>query len=198
VNSVEVNNILVCGVGGQGIITIGRLIGSALVEKGINTRITEVHGLAQRGGSVNVHVRFGKDVHSPLISKGSANAIVALELIEALRYLDYLSTNGILIVNDVLIPPPLPGVRVPSREEVLEEFEKLNVKYYLLNALDIAYKAGHPAVANVVMIGAMIALKLLPLTLEDIEASIRQNLPAKFHEINIQALHLGFQATTKK
>ncbi len=193
----NVKNILLCGVGGQGIITMGKLIGTALVNKGIKTRVTEVHGLAQRGGSVNVHVRFGEDVYSPLICEGQAHAIVALELIEAVRYLRYLSRNGILFVNDVLIPPPLPGVKIPSRNEILEEFGKLKVKFYMVNAVDLALKAGSAAAANVVMVGGMLALDLLPLTLEDMEESIRENLPPKFHEINIKALRAGYEKVAR-
>ena len=190
-------NILLCGVGGQGIITMGRLIGTALVDKGVKVRIAEVHGLAQRGGSVNVHVRFGEDVYSPLICKGKAQAVVALELIEAIRYLSYLSENGILLVNDTLIPPPLPKIKIPTRKEILDEFKRLNVKFYLVDATKIAIKAGSAASTNVVMLGGMLAFNLLPLTLQDIERSIRKVLPPKFHEVNLKALKMGFEEVAK-
>lgn len=190
-------NILLCGVGGQGIITMGRLIGNALVDKGIKTRVTEVHGLAQRGGSVNVHVRFGEEVYSPLICEGAAQAIVALELIEGVRYLSYLSKDGVLLVNNVLIPPPLPNVKIPTRKEILKEFKRLKVRFYLVDAVEIALKAGSAASANVAMIGGMLALDLLPLTLQDIEKSIREILPPKFHEVNSRALKMGYDKVRK-
>lgn len=190
-------NILLCGVGGQGIITMGRLIGTALVDKGVKVRIAEVHGLAQRGGSVNVHVRFGEDVYSPLICKGKAQALVALELIEAIRYLSYLSENGILLVNDALIPPPLPKIKIPNRKEILEEFKRLNIEFYIVDATKIAMKAGSAASTNVVMLGGMLALDLLPLTLQDIERSIKEILPPKFHEVNLKALKMGFEEVAK-
>ncbi len=190
-------NILLCGVGGQGIITMGRLIGTALVDKGVKVRIAEVHGLAQRGGSVNVHVRFGEDVYSPLICKGKAHAVVALELIEATRYLSYLSENGILLVNDALIPPPLPKIKMPTRKEILEEFKRLNVKFCLVDATKIAIKAGSAASTNVAMLGGMLALNLLPLTLQDVRRSVKKTLPSKFHKVNLKALQMGFEEVVK-
>ncbi len=182
--------LLLCGVGGQGLIAAGRVLGWALLEEGYYVRVAEIHGLSQRGGSVIVHIKFSdsEDI-APTIPLGGANAVIALELIESVRALRYLRRDGVLLVNDLLLPPPA-FPKPPSRESVVGYLKENGVKYYLLRASEVAKDLGAPYVANTVMIGAAYEAGLVPVAESVMERAIRTALP-RAHELNIKAFKAG-------
>ena len=145
-------NIVIVGVGGQGLLSTAQLIGWASLESGINVLVAETHGLSQRGGSVIVHVRLG-DVTSPLIPVGRANIMLALELLEAVRYIKYMRHDSLAIVNRKLIKPNMPGVRVENEENLVGLINS-KVKYaYFIEATSKALEEGNPVGANMVVLG---------------------------------------------
>ena len=153
-------NIVVVGVGGQGILSLSRMIGEASLSHGWDVRVAETHGLSQRGGSVIVHVRIGKEVVAPTISQGEADMMLALELIEAARYSPYLKQGSLAVVNDKAIKPSLPGTKLPEIAELKKIIEATaEVRY--LKASEIAITMGNPVGANMVVFGyfSMIAEK---------------------------------------
>ena len=192
-------NILVTGVGGQGILTLSRLLAESALESNYNVIVSEIHGLAQRGGSVAVHVRISSDQEplAPLIPKGGADIMVALEIHEALRYLDYLSRNGIIVMNLRVIPPTVPGVRTFKIDEAQKILSELNVKYYGINADELALEMGKPYVANVIVLGFLAGLNVLPMNRESYISAIRKVFSEKVIPENINAFELGYSLAVK-
>lgn len=182
-------NVLVAGVGGQGILFFGNLLLEAYNSKGLKGVISEVHGMAQRGGSVEIHIRLG-DVYSPLIPPGAVDVLVGLELVEAVRRVGYLSEESILLTNTQIIRPGLPGVKVPSKEELLNYVKSLGIKFYGVPADELALKAGSIISVNVVMLGALYGLGILneAITFEDFTKVISR---FPFKEVNLRAFELG-------
>ncbi|AHC52254.1 indolepyruvate oxidoreductase [Sulfolobus acidocaldarius SUSAZ] len=148
-------NILLAGVGGQGIITMGKMIAEAGNYCNVKVLVAETHGLAQRGGAVNVHVRIG-DVNSPLIALGGADYLVGLEATEVLRNLNYCSKNTVIVLNNYVLRPVLPKVRLLEIREVLDRLKGLNV--HLINAYEIAEKAGNTKAVNAALLGYLYSL----------------------------------------
>lgn len=186
----NVKNVLLVGVGGQGIILASKILSSGLVDAGYDVKMSEVHGMAQRGGSVTTQVRYGQKVYSPIIGKGQADVIIAFERLEALRYLEYLKPDGILVVNDFKIP----GATVLSGKEVYPEgvIEKLeeNIDNVIsLNAAEEAIKLGNIKVQNIIMLGTIV--KALNIEEVDWYKSIQENVKEKFIDINIKAFEIG-------
>lgn len=192
-------NILVVGVGGQGILTLSRIIAEAALDRGYNVIVSEVHGMAQRGGSVAVHVRISPNSSplAPLIPKGGANIIVALECHEALRHIDYLSKDGVLILNRRIIPPAIPRVRVYSVSEVVRILNELDVKYYDINAEELALRMGKPYMANVIVLGYLAGLNILPLSRENYVNAIKRVFPEGIALDNIRAFNEGYNYAEK-
>lgn len=194
----ETINLIVCGVGGQGLITLARIIGKTAVRKNIEILISEVHGMAQRGGQVIVHIKIGKP-ESPLIPHGGADVILGLELIETFRNLKYANSNSIIIANQRIIRPSIPKIKLPAKEEILKAIEETGVKLLRINALEKAKQAGIPIAENIVMLGALIATGILKkyITISDIEETIKEIFPEKIAEKNIKALKLGYNCKLK-
>ena len=192
-------NILVTGVGGQGILTLSRLLAESALESNYNVIVSEIHGLAQRGGSVAVHVRISSDQEplAPLIPKGGADIMVALEIHEALRYLDYLSRNGIIVMNLRVIPPTVPEVRTFKIDEAQKILSELNIRYYGINADELALKMGKPYVANVIVLGFLAGLNILPMNRESYISAIRKVFSEKVIPENINAFELGYNQAVK-
>lgn len=149
-------NIIVTGVGGQGILSLAQLIGRTAISSGINVLIAETHGMSQRGGSVIVHVRIGNDIAAPLIPEGEGHILLSLELIEAVRYFHLLASESTAMVNNKLIRPSIPNVRLPEKSKLLETLKKNISDLYIIPASDIAAKGGNPIGANVVLFGFLI------------------------------------------
>jgi indolepyruvate ferredoxin oxidoreductase beta subunit len=187
----DVKNILFVGVGGQGIILTSKVLSTALVNAGYDVKMSEVHGMAQRGGSVTTQVRYGDKVYSPIIGKGQADIIVSFERMEALRMLEYLKKDGVMVVNDHAIPsmPILTGA-AEYPEGIVEEL-KSKVKTIVFKAAEVARELGNPRTQNIVLLGALV--KAIGLENLDWDKAIEQEVKPKFVEINKKALQKGME-----
>ncbi len=189
-------NVLLVGVGGQGILTTSAILARSALKAGVNVVTAETHGMAQRGGSVEVHVRFG-NVDSPLIPFGAANIVVSLEPVEILRYTQYLNDDTKVILNTRSIIPPTvsSGIgKYPELEEILKTVKKITHDVSVVNASDVAEKhAGTVQATNVVVIG-MLAKKIeLPFSFETIQETIKEFFPERLVEPNLKALKAGYE-----
>ncbi|NLO89901.1 MAG: indolepyruvate oxidoreductase subunit beta [Clostridia bacterium] len=185
-------NVLMVGVGGQGIILAGRIIGNAALKMGLEVKVSEIHGMAQRGGSVVTHVRFGRKVYSPTIEVGKADVILAFEKLEALRWLHYLRPGGTMIINDQEIYPlPVLIGKGEYPSDILENIQSKVSDTLALDALKIAVEAGNPKAANMVLLGALAAK--LGFEQELWHEVIEQTVPPKTVETNIRAFDMGFE-----
>ncbi|MEM0490307.1 MAG: indolepyruvate oxidoreductase subunit beta [Ignisphaera sp.] len=150
-------DIVLSGVGGQGIITMGIVIGDACTKLGVNIKIAETHGMAQRGGSVEVFVRIG-DIEAPLIPIASADYVVALEMIEALRAIRYLKKCGWMILSDLYLPPP--GVEnIPTKKQIIDVLSKSPINILTIDTQDIINEIGDARTINMIMLGALLAFQ---------------------------------------
>lgn len=185
----ETKNVLLVGVGGQGTITAAKLLTLGLMEAGYDVKMSEIHGMSQRGGSVSSQVRYGDNVQSPVIEKGTADVIVAFETMEAMRYLDYLKADGQLIVNTTEIwPMPVIIGAADYASDIMEKLqEKVQVKS--MDAEKTAKELGNERVTNVILLGTVI--KAMGLENLDWDAIIEGNVKPKFTELNKKALRIG-------
>ena len=187
----ESYNIMIVGVGGQGTLLASRLAGAVAIRSGYDVKVSEVHGMSQRGGSVVTYVRFGEKVYSPLITEGGADVILAFELLEAARWLPYLKPGGKLIVNTQKMDPIPVVIGSAEYPQGLEEalIERCS-DVELMDALSLALESGTAKAVNVVLIGAM--ARHLPFAKEDWQEAIRQIVPEKFREVNLTAFDKGY------
>lgn len=185
----DVKNILLVGVGGQGTILVSKIMTYGLVEAGYDVKMSEVHGMAQRGGSVSTQIRFGSKVYSPIIAKGQADILVSFEAMEALRWLEFLNPEGTAVVNDYKIPsaPILAGLK-EYPEQVLEHVVE-KVDTVVLKANDIAESLGNAKTMNIVLFGALV--KSMKLEHLEWESAIRNNVKPHFVDINLKAFNAG-------
>ncbi|UCE80955.1 MAG: indolepyruvate oxidoreductase subunit beta [Methanobacteriota archaeon] len=192
-------NILMCGVGGQGLVMLSKVIGDACARAGIRAITGEQHGLSQRSGSINIHLRIGEQIRSPLIPVGGADVILALEALEALRCVEYLRDDGIVIMNS-RVQHPVWETESHVKDEKAKSFSAEDVKTRLLrvtdkvaalNALDIAKSVGNPLTENIVMLGALSTLEDLWVPEGAVVEAIRINVPKKAIDVNLRALKLG-------
>ncbi len=146
-------NSIVVGVGGQGILTLSRILASGAIARGVKALVSETHGMSQRGGSVIVHLRIGDDVYAPLIPEGEGHLLIGLELVEAVRYSNMLGYESVIVVNKKVLPPPLPDVEVPSEGELISYLKKLGGHLVILNASAEAERLGNPVGANMFILG---------------------------------------------
>ena len=193
----QTKNILLAGVGGQGTILAAKMLTIGLMEEGYDVKMSEIHGMSQRGGDVVSQVRYSKDkVASPVIEKGTCDIVVAFEEMEALRNLDYLRPEGTAVVNTVRIPSMtvLTGAE-KYPEGVVEEIRKAAKNVITLDATKLAEELGNVKAANVILLGTLI--KAMGLTDIDWQDIIRKNVKAKFIDLNLKALEVGMQAAEK-
>ena len=192
-------NILTVGVGGQGVIRATQILASAALEDGGNqVRTAETHGMAQRGGSVVGYLRFGPIVSGPLIHK--AEVILSFELSEALKNIKYADRNTSLFVSsDVIIPPSVYTYKIPYPEQgkTVEYLRKVTKNVFLINARELAEKAGNPRTSNVILIGAMFGAGKLPVREESLKKAIAKFVPAKATEVNEIAFKMGYELGQK-
>jgi indolepyruvate ferredoxin oxidoreductase, beta subunit len=191
-------NIVLTGVGGQGVITAANILGKAAVRAGVNVFVSEVHGMAQRGGSVNCTVRLG-DVSGPLVPAGSASAMLSLEPSEALRYIRYTNKKTKIITDIVPVIPFTVATgdeKYPELEKIFKELEKYG-ELYKIDAVKLAKDAGAIITKNVVMLGALAGAEVLPFKKEILLDTILENVPKKYQNINKKAFELGFKAMKK-
>lgn len=191
-------NIVLTGVGGHGVITAANILGKAAVNAKINVYVSEVHGMAQRGGSVICTVRLG-DVSSPLLASGTADAIVSTEPIEALRYIQYANKKTKIITDLTPIIPFTVSVGLatyPDLEEVFKEI-KSHAELYKIDAFKIARDAGAIITKNIVLLGALAASNVLPFKTDILLQTILDNVPSKSKDINKKAFEEGMKAFNK-
>lgn len=189
----SVQSIMIVGVGGQGTLLSSRLLGNLLMSENYDVKVSEVHGMSQRGGSVVTYVRYGDFVASPLITKGGADVILAFEQLEAARWLPYLKKSGKLIVNEQKMDPM--SVITGAKEypdDVIENIKATGADIYTLDALSLAVEAGTPKAVNVVLIGAM--AKFMDFDKSAWEKAIKETVPEKFLEMNLKAFELGYNS----
>lgn len=186
-------NILISGVGGQGTILASRVLGKYALLSGNDCKISEIHGMSQRGGSVTTHLRIGKKVYSPVVWEGSADMIIAFETLEAARVKHYLKENGILLVNEekILPMPCITGAAVyPNdvKEKLMAEVK--GAKF--INAKEIAMQAGSEKATNIVMLGSI--CKLYGFDKAIMEEAVIACVPAKFKDLNVNAFRMGYES----
>jgi len=185
-------SIIVTGVGGQGVITAATLLGKAAVAANVNVLVSEVHGMAQRGGVVDCTVRMG-NIHSPLVTRGSADVILSSEPVEALRQIEKANDETIVITD---INPVIPstvaitGQTYPKIKDVIEELKK-RCQVITLDARSLAEQAGNVVAKNIVLLGALSALEILPFSHDLLLETVLNNLPKKYASINQKAFELG-------
>ncbi len=184
-------SILLVGVGGQGTILASKLLTIGLMQSGYDVKMSEIHGMSQRGGSVSSQVRYGKQVESPVIEKGGADILVAFEKMEALRWLEYLRPDGKVVVNDYAISPmPVVSGVTPYPDGIVEEL-KARAHTISMDAFGEAIKLGNAKVLNILLLGATVAK--MGLTDIDWNKIIADNVKPAFVELNQKALATGMQ-----
>ena len=184
-------NILIVGVGGQGTLLASKLMGKIYTDAGLDVKVSEVHGMSQRGGSVVTYVRADKKVYSPVIDMGEADLIISFEALESARWLPYLKKGGAIVSNTAQIDPmPVIMGNAAYPENVLGKITDAGVKVISADALSLAVQAGSAKAVNIVLLG--IAAKALGLEYEVCVNAIRATVPAKTIEINEKAFDLGY------
>lgn len=184
-------SILLVGVGGQGTILASKLLTLGLMESGYDVKMSEIHGMSQRGGSVSSQVRYGEKVYSPVIELGGADILVSFEQMEALRWLEYLKPGGKIIVNDYRINPmPVVSAKAVYADDIVNDL-KAKVPTTVFDAAGEAVKLGNAKVMNIILLGA--AVKLMGLDGIDWDTIIKQNVKPNFVDVNIRALHRGVE-----
>lgn len=187
----DVKNILIVGVGGQGTLLASKLLGKCFLEKGYDVKVSEVHGMSQRGGSVVTYVRYGTEVFSPVIDKGEADMIISFEELEAARWLPYLKKDGTLIINKQQINPmPVIMGNAVYPEELTEKLRATGEKVIAVDALSLACECGNAKATNVVLLG--VAAKVLGFGTDVWLDSIAATVPQKTVKINQAAFLAGY------
>ncbi len=182
--------IMIVGVGGQGTLLASRILGNTVIEQGYDVKVSEVHGMSQRGGSVVTYVKYGEKVYSPIIDKGEADIILAFEMLEAYRALPYLAENGKMIVNtQEMNPMPVITGNAEYPKDIQNKIsQKADAKF--VDALKYAREAGNVKAVNVVLIGVM--AKSTDIPYENWIETIKTTVPEKFLEVNLKAFDLGY------
>lgn len=186
----ETKSIMIVGVGGQGSLLASRIIGNVLLSQGYDVKVSEVHGMSQRGGSVVTYVKYGDKVYSPVIEKGEADIIVSFELLEAARWVSYLKKNGHLITStQTLDPMPVITGNAEYPADIAKKIEALGIDIIAADALSLAEKAGNAKASNVVLMGVIASKMSFD---ENVwKDAIRTCVPEKFLELNLKAFDLG-------
>jgi indolepyruvate ferredoxin oxidoreductase beta subunit len=199
-------SLMLAGVGGQGLVLLSNIIGTAGALSGIRVITGEQHGLSQRSGSIQVHLRIGENVRSPLIPVGSADALLSLEALEALRYIEYLKDGGVAVINRrVMHPVTETGELVKEKtrpymglDEVVKRFETVTHHILTIDALALANEAGNALTENVAVLGAISVLEAFPVPPEHLEKAIAKVVPRKAVEVNLKAFELGARAARER
>lgn len=183
-------NIMIVGVGGQGSLLASKLLGHLLLTEGYDVKVSEVHGMSQRGGSVVTYVRFGEKVYSPVIDKGQADFIVSFEKLEAARYIEYLKVGGRVVVNTQQIDPmPVITGAAVYPENLIEKMEAAGAVVDAMDCLTLAEQAGSAKAVNIVLMGRL--SRYFDIAVEKWQQAIRECVPPKFVELNLKAFELG-------
>ncbi|GHU54324.1 indolepyruvate oxidoreductase [Clostridia bacterium] len=181
-------NIMIVGVGGQGSLLASKILGNVLIEKGYDVKVSEVHGMSQRGGSVVTYVKYGEKVYSPIIDKGEADVIIAFEQLEAVRYIEYLKPNGKMLVSTQKIDPMpviIGNAKYPENIEGL----LANIETTFVDAVKLAEQAGSVKATNIVLLGVL--SKNMDILAETWKENIKKLVAERFVALNIKAFDLG-------
>ncbi len=186
-------SVILCGVGGQGTVLASKLISYAAMAKGEQVKSAETIGMAQRGGSVTSHIRIGEGAFSPLIPKGKADVMIAFEPAEAVRNLDYLKPDGVVVVSQKAVKPVTASLsaKVYEGQEMLDYLGKQVSRLVIVDGQQVMEELGSAKVLNVVLLGAAIACNEIDITVDEIRAAIREKVPERFYELNLRALEAG-------
>lgn len=184
-------NILLCGVGGQGIVLTSKLIAHAAMQKNIPVMSAETIGMAQKGGSVFSFLRMGENLHCPMFTKKSADLLIGFEPAEAVRMLPYVKDEGFIILNSHPVMPVSAALQGSSYDgsEMIDYLKKQTANLTIIDGEQSCREIGSSKVLNMIMLGAAIQCNVLPVSMEDVEESMRQTVKPKFHDLNSRALH---------
>ncbi len=186
-------SVMIVGVGGQGTLLASRILGNVVIEEGYDVKVSEVHGMAQRGGSVVTYVKYGEKVYSPIISEGEADIILSFEELEAYRYLPYLKKGGTLIVNAQEIDPmPVITGAAQYPENIINKLKDKADGVIAVDALALANEAGNSKAVNVVLLGVL--AKSSDIAEEKWLEAVKKTVPPKFLDVNLKAFALGYHA----
>lgn len=189
----NVKNVMIVGVGGQGTLLASRILGNVAISEGYDVKMSEVHGMAQRGGSVVTYVKYGDKVHSPIISEGEADIIVSFEELEAQRWISYMKKDGILIVNTQQIDPmPVITGAVKYPENIISRLMEKTDGIVAVDAFKLANEAGNSKAVNVVLLGVL--AKSSGIGKEKWLDAVKNTVPAKFLDVNLRAFELGYNS----
>jgi len=186
----RVRSILIAGVGGQGVLKASDILSAVIIEAGLDVKKSEVHGMAQRGGCVTSHVRYGTRVYSPLARKGDVDVLLSFEKLETLRYLDYLRDEGRVIINDLEVYPPSVNMgEAEYPDKIIDLVADRVHAVEVINASEMASNLGDPRMVNTILLGVLSRHMEIPRATW--EKVLRQTFPPKVVEKNIEAFHLG-------
>ena len=186
----QTKNIMIVGVGGQGTLLASKLLGKLLLTKGYDVKVSEVHGMSQRGGSVVTYVRYGDKVYSPVVDKGQADVIISFEMLEAARWVEYLKKDGTIITNTQQINPmPVIIGAMDYPENLDTKIKDLRLKLDAIDALSLAESAGSSKAVNIVLMGRL--SKYFDFSIDEWISAIEKTVPEKFLELNKKAFMLG-------
>ena len=189
-----ITSVMIVGVGGQGSLLASKVLGRAAMDKGIDVKVSEVHGMSQRGGSVVTYVRFGDKVYSPIIDKGGADYIISFELLEAARYVDFLKPGGQIVTSTQQIDPmPVVTGQAEYPQGLIERMEASGAKVDAFDALTVAEEAGSAKAANIVLMGRF-AKYIKEISKDEWLKAVEACVPAKFLELNRKAFEMGMNA----
>ena len=188
----ESKSALLVGVGGQGAILTAKVLVAGLMQAGYDVKMSEVHGMSQRGGSVSTQVHWGEKVYSPVIGKGAADIVVAFEKMEAVRYADYLKPSGVAVINDYEMASSSIAAGLCQYPEGCLEAMEQHFRCHVLKAEEIAQSLGSAKCMNIVLFGGMV--RALHMEAIDWEGIIAETVPEKFRELNLRAYRAGYDA----
>lgn len=194
-------NIVIAGVGGQGILLAAEILGTASLKGDLNVRVSEIHGMAQRGGAVVSNVRIGKKITAPTVLDGNADVILGFEPLETLRSTRFASEKTVVLMSDeVIIPSGVAAgsIEYPSLEEVINEIHGLTRNLVVVEAARLAVEAGSILTRNAVMIGALAAYGKVPVKIESFKEALCELVPARYLEVNAKAFDLGYKYVKEK
>jgi indolepyruvate ferredoxin oxidoreductase beta subunit len=193
-------NAVLAGVGGQGTLLAAEILGSAAVKDGLNVRVSEIHGMAQRGGAVTSNVRIGEKILSATVMEGQADVLLGFEPLETLRNLKYASDKTTVIMSDEQIPPTelaAKGTAYPNMKEITAKIRRFAKKVVVIETEQLASEAGSRLTSNIVLVGALAATESMPVKTESLMKSVRELVPAKHVDANVKAFKLGYDYMKK-
>lgn len=199
-NTSNTINVVITGVGGQGVLTLAEILAKSALTDSYNVRVGEIHGMAQRGGHVVCTVRIGSDVHGPIIDPGVAHLLVGFEPIETLREAHLVANSGTILMSSHVQYPVAVSMgksEYPNHDTIIKNLQKFSEHVIELDAMELALEAGSPRSLNMIMLGAIIGTGIVPVTKESTLSSVRTTFSKRFEAINIKAIELGIAQVQK-